>query len=159
MDTNRALILAKKVVIKFFRLITIGNDKPKILKEAGLDCFWDDLKIQAMDAPTTEMSINELEWNLDLPFWEEERIDDWNLTPRETLENPKYFPTHYKRIEGVDLNYPICITKNKVGRWFVLDGTHRLAKAFLNDIKIIRVKIITGERLSEIIKVRDRVSC
>lgn len=152
MDTKRALVLVKKAATKVFRSITIRNDKPKVLKEAGLDCFWDDLKIQAMDALITEMGIDELEWNLDLPFWEEEYIDDWNLTPRETLENPKYFPTHYKRIEGVDLSYPICITKNKAGRWFVLDGTHRLARAFLNDIKTIRVKIISNERIPEIIK-------
>ena len=149
---KRFYYLFKKLIQKIVRRITIGKDKPKILKEAGFSFFWDDVKVQAIDEPVSEMSINELLWNLDLPHWEEELIDDWNLTPKEVIEHPKYHQNHYNRIQKVNLKYPICITKNKKDKWFVLDGTHRLAKAFLEKHKTVKVKIIPGNRISKIKK-------
>lgn len=147
---KRFFTLFKKLFQKIYRRITIGNEKPKILTDAGFDFYWDDSKFQAMVEPITEINIEELKWNLNLPFWEEEWINDWNLTPREVIEHPEYHKNHYQRIKKSDLNYPICITKNKYDKWFVLDGTHRLAKAYINNKKIAKVKIIPNEKLLEI---------
>jgi len=149
---NRFFSILKKVIQRIYRFITIGNKKPKIMREAGFDFDWDDLKVQAIDEPISELDINELLWNFDIPFWEEEIINDWNLTPREVVKHPKYHQNHYQKVLQSDLQYPICIARNKKGRWFVLDGTHRLTKAYLNKQKTVKVKIIPKERISEIKK-------
>lgn len=149
---KRTASLLGKLIQRIYRFVTIGNEKPRTMKEAGFGFYWDDEKVQAIDEPVTEMNIEELKWNLDLPFWEEKKINDWNLTPREVIEHPKYHQNHYKRVVETDLKYPICIAKNKNGKWFVLDGTHRLTKAYLNNLKKVKVKIIPQERLDEIRK-------
>lgn len=119
-----------------------------MIREVGFDFYWDDTKVQALDEPTTEMDIGELIWHFDIPFWDE-IVDDWNLTPREVIEHPKFHKDHYQKIMQSDLRYPISITKNK-GKWFVLDGLHRLAKAYINNQKTVQVKIIPRERLPEV---------
>jgi len=149
---ERNLLLIKKYSQKIARLITIGNKKPRIFKKLGFGFCWDDNLLKNIDEPIIELNINELLWNLDLPFWEEEKIDDWNLTPREVIQNPKHYPNHYQRILRVDLNYPICIAKSKNEKRFVLDGTHRLARAYIDNLKTIKVKIIPNNKLLEIIK-------
>lgn len=149
---KRFFSILKKVIQRIYRFITIGNKKPKIMIETGFSFDWDDAKVQAMDEPVSELNINELLWNLDIPFWEEEKINDWNLTPREVAEYPKYHQNHYQRVLKSDLQYPICIARNKYGKWFILDGTHRLTKAYLNRQKTVKVKIIPKERISEIKK-------
>jgi len=46
--------------------------------------------------------------------------------------------------------YSIDILENK-GKWLVLDGLHRLAKAYKHGQEKVKVRIIPRERLSEII--------
>lgn len=140
---KRNLLLIKK----FFQKIGRGNKKPRIFKKLGFGFCWDNNLFENIDEPIIELDTNEILWNMDLPFWEEEKIDDWNLTPREVIQNPEYYPDHYQRILSADLSYPICIAKSKNGKWFVLDGTHRLAKAYINNLKTIKVKIIPDNKL------------
>lgn len=149
---KRNLLLIKKFFQKIVRLITIGNKKPRIFKKLGFGFCWNDNLLKNIDEPIRESDMNKLLWNLDLPFWEEEKIDDWNLTLREVIQNPKHYPNHYQRILKADLTYPICIAKSKNGKWFVLDGTHRLAKAYIDNLKTIKAKIIPNNKLLEIIK-------
>jgi len=146
---KRNLLLIKKFFQKVVRMIMSGNKKPRIFKKLGFGFYWDDDLFRDVDEPIIELDINELLWNLDLPFWEEEKIDDWNLTPREVIQNPEYYPSHYQRILKVDLNYPICIAKSTNGKWFVLDGTHRLAKACIDNLKTIKAKIIPNSKVAE----------
>jgi hypothetical protein len=50
-----------------------------------------------------------------------------------------------------DLSYPIDIMENK-GRWLILDGLHRLVKAYKNGQKTVKVRKIPRERTSEILR-------
>ena len=47
----------------------------------------------------------------------------------------KIVKSHYIRIKNADLNFPIIIYKLK-NKWYILDGFHRTAKAYL--IKLIK---------------------
>ena len=62
------------------------------------------------------------------------KIKDWsNFSPIQIVENKNISPNDYKRIINADLRYPIIINeKHKI-----IDGMHRLAKAYLKNKKKI----------------------
>jgi len=47
----------------------------------------DEPKLWAIDIPIEEINISEIEYNLDIPYLEQEGTDDWNLTPRMLIKN------------------------------------------------------------------------
>lgn len=50
---------------------------------------------------------------------------------------------HWNRILNADLSYPILVHNG-----FVVDGMHRIAKAFITDQKIT-ARFVTDEQMSE----------
>jgi predicted ATP-grasp superfamily ATP-dependent carboligase len=127
--------------------------KPASLKKVGLNFRWDSKKIWALKLPITKMDITKLIWHFNLPFWDKEGTDEWNLTPWELIKNPEKEPAHLEKIHRADLKHPIDITKQK-GRYIILDGLHRLVKAFMRGDKNISVRIIPRTKIS-LIKIND----
>lgn len=126
--------------------------KPKILEEAGFDFFWYDEKLQKIDSPVVEIDIQDLLWNFDLPSLEKDGSDQYDLTPWEVIKKSENSKEHQKRVESADLNYPIIIVKNKAGKWFVLDGLHRLMKVYNLGYKKIKSKIVSKEEVLQVKK-------
>ncbi len=118
--------------------------RPKILEDAGFDIYFDESKLRELSIPTTQMKLDELEWLLDLPVWEKDDTDDWNLTPREVIENKSGTSNHRKVVDDADLSYPAVVTLRK-GKWIVLDGFHRLTKAYILGRKTLDVKVLTSD--------------
>ena len=51
---------------------------------------------------------------------------------------------------GADLKYPILVVKNDDDKIFaILDGTHRLQKAYLLKKKTIKAKVFTKDELEK----------
>lgn len=88
----------------------------------------DEPKLWKMDIPAEEIYISEIEYNLDIPYLEQEGTDDWNLTPRMLIENFEKELSHAKKVRNSSLEYPIEIYFHK-GIWIILDGVHRFTKA------------------------------
>lgn len=88
----------------------------------------DEPKLWAMKLPIEEISISEIDYNLDIPYLEQEGTDDWNLTPRMLIENFDKEFFHAKKVTDASLDYPIEIYFN-TGKWIILDGVHRFTKA------------------------------
>lgn len=125
------------------------DNLPDIIKEVGFDFDWENEKVWQLDIPVTEMNIKELTWHFDVPFhWHKGGI--YNLTSKEIIENPDGHREEYERIMKADLSYPIDIMENK-GRWLILDGLHRLMKAYIQGLKRVNVRIIPRERIPEIL--------
>ena len=124
---------------------------PQIIKDVGFDFHWDSKKVWALDEPVTEMSIENLSWHFDIPFWDSEGTDVYNLKPSEVMTHPEKEPTHWKKIEDADVSHPIDIMENK-GRWLILDGLHRLVKLAMRGDQIVKVRIIPKERIPEILE-------
>ena len=123
---------------------------PKIIKDVGFDFEWDEKKVWALDIPVTEMDIKDLEWHFDFPFhWHGGEV--YNLKSREIIENPSKYPEEYKRTMDADMKYPIDIMENK-GRWLILDGLHRLMKAYILEMEKVNVRIIPREKIPDILK-------
>lgn len=123
--------------------------KPSIIQEVGFDFHWDVRKVWALDIPATDMSINDLVWHFDIPFWELADTDDYNLTPNAVINKETGTHLHREKIEKVDISFPIDIMKNK-GRWLILDGLHRLVKLYEQGAKTVKVRIIPREKIPEI---------
>lgn len=118
------------------------SQRPKVLTDAGYEIYCDTKKLRELDVPVIDFAIEKLIWNFDLPLWEKEGTDDWNLTPREVINNIPGSKTHRERVTEADLQFPILLTE-KNGRWLVIDGVHRLVKAFEAGDKTITAKIFT----------------
>ena len=76
------------------------------------------------------------------------KIKDWdNVSPIQVIKNKSISPNDYNRIINADLRYPIIITKN----YKVIDGMHRLSKAYLKKKKHIRSYIIDKNTMKKFI--------
>ncbi len=117
----------------------------------GMDFDWDAKKIWKLELPITEIAIKELLWHFEVPFWERDDTDDWNLTPWEVVYKTEYSKQHQKAVNDADLSYPIDIMEHN-GRWLVLDGLHRLLKTYQLGNETIKVRIMPREKLAEVQK-------
>lgn len=126
-----------------------NNTWPDQIKEVGFDFEWDEKKVWALDVPSTTVDIDQLIWHLDVPFLSENK--EYDLTPREVLGNPGEHDKEYYRMMQSDLIHPIDVMENK-GRLLILDGLHRLMKAFVQGQKNVSVRVIPRERIRDISK-------
>lgn len=108
-----------------------------------------DTLLYDIDLPVEDVLIDSLVNNMDICYLERERTDDWNLSPRELIANFATEKTHARRVEAVDLSFPICIYFYK-DRWIILDGVHRYVKAVMADTKTINVKKIPEDTISKL---------
>ena len=128
----------------------MDEDIPQSVLEYGFDFDWDESDVWRLDYPNEDMNIEELEWHLDVPFWENGG-KDYSLCPRDVLNNPEKYKEHYDRIMNSDINYPIDVMFNK-GRYVILDGVHRLVKSKLLGMKYANVRIIPRDEIKNISK-------
>lgn len=128
--------------------VVVKKEIPQIIKDVGFDFSWSEEKVWALDIPVEEMNIEELIWHFDIPFlWEGGGV--YNLTSREVIEHPDAHKLEYERTMRADLSHPIDIMENK-GRWLILDGLHCLMKASILGMKMVQVRKVPRERISEI---------
>ncbi len=123
---------------------------PESVLEYGFDFDWDESDVWALDYPTEEMDISELEWHLDVPFWDY-GDGTYNLTPNQVISDREKYMEHYDRVMNSDINYPIDVMFNK-GRYVILDGCHRLVKCKFLGMKKVNVRIIPREEIKHLSK-------
>lgn len=68
-------------------------------------------------------------------------------SPIKVIKNSKKFKDEYQRIENSDLRYPIIVTENHV----IIDGVHRLSKAYLLNKKTINVYIFDKKLMKKFV--------
>jgi len=92
------------------------------------------------------INIEELIPEMDKKLWE-------THSPNDVLKNPnlKLHKEDSKRIENADLSYPIIVTSNKK----IIDGAHRLTKAYKQDLKTIKAYIFDKELLKKFILTKN----
>jgi hypothetical protein len=140
---------------RFFRILInidkrMKKDIPDIIKQVGFDFEWEEEKVWKLHVPVEEMDINELTWHFDIPFhWHGGQV--YILKSKEVIDNPDKYKEEYERIMKAELKYPIDIMQNK-GRWVILDGLHRLIKAYIQGSKLVRVRKIPRDMIPEITK-------
>lgn len=88
------------------------------------------------------LKIKDLEHMLHQNTWR--NPSGLQITPIKVLENPQKYKDHMRRIKKADLKYPIIIYDK-----FVIDGVHRLTKAYLEKKKIIKATVFTKDLLQK----------
>lgn len=112
----------------------MNNEIPKIIKEIGFDFDWSEEKVWKLDLPVEEIPISELTWHFDVPFW-----DSYTLKPINVANDLKKYKEEYDRTMKSDLSHPLDIMFWK-GKWLLLDGLHRLLKAYILKQTLIKVR-------------------
>jgi len=104
----------------------------------------DEPKLWSVDIPIEELEISEIQYNLDIPYLEQEGTNDWNLTPRMLIKNFSKENSHASKVNNADLTHPIEIYYHQK-KWIILDGVHRFTKAVRLGRKTIKVRKISPE--------------
>jgi hypothetical protein len=98
-----------------------------------LPVHWDVDKLWGLTGlAEAELVVEELAWALALPWWRDERADGrpwFKVRPAEVLAAPALWPEQYERVLRADLSFPVHVVRRH-GRWALVDGVHRLAKAW-----------------------------
>jgi hypothetical protein len=110
---------------------------------------WEEELIWSLDTPVEEINIKNLLWHLDIPYWENDNEERWTVSPRDVINKEEGTSAEQKRVENVDISYPIELFENE-GKYFILDGLHRLVKLYNQKSELIKVRITPKERFSEI---------
>lgn len=116
---------------------------------------WEEEKIWALKLPVIDLDINDLVWHFDAPWWPDDNGERWMVTPWDVIRQIEGTLNEQSNIEKVDLNFPIEVLAHR-DRLLILDGVHRLVKAYKQGDKKIKARIIPREKLPEII-VSDEV--
>ncbi len=119
---------------------------PRVLTDAGLSLFVNTVRLRELPLPVVEIPLEKLLWHFDMPVWEKDGTDDWNLMPWEVIRKEEGTTTHWKRMEEADLGFPIIVTDYN-HRLVILDGMHRLVKAYLERHATISAKVIPAGNL------------
>ena len=120
---------------------------PKILTDVGLSMFVDTIKLRELPLAVVEIGLKDLIWQFDMPVWEKDGTNDWNLTPWEVIKKEDNTTTHQRKVEKADISFPIIITKYN-SRYVALDGIHRLVKTYMEGGRTIKAKIIPESYLA-----------
>lgn len=124
---------------------------PKILTDVGLSVFVNTVELRDFDVPISEINIQDLLWHFDMPVWEKDGTDDWNLTPWEVIRKETGTKGHQKKVQDADLRHPLIITRYN-DRFVILDGVHRLVKAYAQGSTKVNAKVIPYEYIEKRIK-------
>lgn len=79
-----------------------------------------------------EVPVEELRWNLKLPWWSTDEEIPYNLTPDEVLHDINLYLDHRNRVENSEIKYPLLLVQTKQNRWLIYDGVHRFVRLILD---------------------------
>jgi hypothetical protein len=113
---------------------------PSSLRRCLLDFEWD--RLWELPLREESMPLLNLAWQLHLPWW---RLDGrpFAITPHQVATSPHRYLEHYSRTLNADLRKCLRVTY-RAERWVVLDGVHRLLKAWLVGLYEVRVGKVEG---------------
>ena len=115
---------------------------PEVLSKHILPFNWDVNKLWLLDCDSVLADRKNFDYLLNLPLWSSKPNIGmlFDISPMEVIESNSISPHQYERVINADLNWPIDVLKYD-GRIWVLDGVHRIAKAYINKVLTMSVRI------------------
>ena len=97
--------------------------------------------------PVVKMPMSDFEWQLEQKVW-----GDWS--PMDVIQKPglKKHAENAQRIKDADLSYPVIVTSKGV----LVDGYHRVAKAYKQGAKEMKVQMFDAALMRKFILDKDR---
>ncbi|WP_131104740.1 hypothetical protein [Ornithinimicrobium sufpigmenti] len=127
----------------------LQDQVPPALRDVLLDFHWDAESLHALDLPVRFVATSELTWHLNLPFWSADG-SPFQISPNEVASDPAKHPQQWHRTHAADLRHPLDAYLRGDGRVVILDGIHRLLKAFLLQRPHMDVRILPPDRFDAI---------
>jgi hypothetical protein len=122
---------------------------PAELRGIILDFHWDAELLHGLDLPMNRVDVAELEWHLGLPFWADAGRP-FQVSPLQVAARPHVYPEQFARTMAADLRYPLDAVRRPDGRVTILDGVHRLLRAWLGRQVAVRVRVLEWDELDAI---------
>jgi hypothetical protein len=120
---------------------------PPVMQALLPNAMWDRAKLHELALPVVELSVVELRWMLDLPWW---RVGErrFAVTPNQVRYAPERYASHWRRMLDADLDYPIDLLQRE--RLIILDGVHRLLKADVLDMRTLACRVLDQAQFAKI---------
>jgi len=114
---------------------------PSALRTVLPNVSWSRERLHALTLPTVELALDDLRWQLDLPWWRNGPAErHFSVAPNQVRADPERFAKHWQRTIDSDLRFPIHLLQRD--RLTILDGVHRLLKADVQAMRTIPVHIV-----------------
>lgn len=96
-----------------------------------------------------KIKVSDLAKNLDHKGWnmENEYNPKTAYSPKDVIDDPDKYESDFMRIMNADLKYPIIVSPNNN----IIDGVHRLTKAYLEKKKYIKAYIFDSKLMKKFI--------
>lgn len=120
---------------------------PPALKPWLLPVSWDRTRLWSLDRDPVSLPVAELRWLYALPLWRDPAGRWFELAPHDFLLSPDRHPEHRGRVEAADPDFPVHAIRRH-GRWFLLDGVHRLVRADLRGEPTVTAVVVRPEDLA-----------
>ena len=146
---------SKKAIEKYFEELEFSGEFDKIsrlnqIKKLATQTYRDNKKTYNVDElikltknnKVVEEPISKFKKNLKEDMWEDSDENDISL--QDVLDNRSKYKRESVRIKEVTFKYPILVWKGDI-----VDGNHRLAKAFDEEKETIDVRYITDEQMEK----------
>src|SRR5688572_15298188 len=119
-------------------------------KSLGFDFGdWDEKKAWEFDLPSETMDLNRFLWLFDVPFYHADDGRKHVISAWDILHKKPGSTNEQRRLKEADESIPIIVLYHN-NKWFVLDGIHRLIKAYQKGEQKIATRVFPEERLPEI---------
>lgn len=124
---------------------------PEKLKEHVLPFDWDVAAVWSLPALAVDEPIERYTYLLHLPLWSSVSGKGmlFDVSPMEVLNSPERYPHQARRTSEANEAFPIDTVIYGDRKW-ILDGMHRLAKAYLQGAKKIAVRTHPEEAIAYI---------
>jgi len=85
--------------------------------------------------------------------WEYKHEGNADISPIDVIENPKKnrkYTKHYNRVVNADMQYPILVYLDDNKNPIIVDGLHRLSRAYMEKHPTISVRYVTNKQLDKV---------
>lgn len=95
--------------------------------------------------PVTKIKVSEWIHSLEQSAWgdPEKKI---SYSPFDVIQNPSKYPKEFERVQKADLKFPVIIANG-----FIVDGQHRLTKAYINNESFLKAYIFDKKLLKNFV--------
>ena len=124
---------------------------PEVLREHILPFNWDVRKVWALETLPMTIPREDLDYLLYLPLWSSIPNNGmmFDITPMQVIEDPFSYKHQHERIDKANISLPVDMLLMDYRPW-ILDGVHRLARLYIEEIEKVSVRFHSESTIAKI---------
>ncbi len=114
---------------------------PVSVRDVILPFDWDVSKVWQLSAPIKQERRNAFDYLLYYPLWSSEPNQGmmFDLSPMTVIDYPNSSEYQKTRLGNTDVSFPIDVIELE-GQTWLLDGSHRIARLYLDGVEDVLVR-------------------